>query len=120
MRAAKDAFANYLLDACKRNPNWWLPIEQKIFVKLQATPPGQQHPHMVRVRDFKWDGVLPGGHGMRLPYDYMSSAGFARSLLSSCMHNAPAPQDCTRAGSAVAVPSLAETQVLAPVHRPKV
>ena len=54
-----------------------------------------------------------GVYLMRLPHDYLASAGFARTLLSTCMREAPEPQDCTHVGSAVSDPSLAETQVLA-------
>jgi len=108
----KNAFDDYLPDACKFTPNRWFPIEQKIFPKLQATRPPNSPQHQLRPTEYTWHGLLPGGHRMLLSYYYLQRSGHSRDCLRDCMKSGE-PQACTRAGAAVALPPLAEIQHLA-------
>ena len=103
--SAERAFEAYLLRACRRNPSTWLPVEQGLFKKLQAKliQPGAARAAPVH---FRWMGLLDGGGGLLLPFDYLEPAGFTRSLIRRCMDKSPMPVDCTDAGAAAPIAPL--------------
>mmetsp|Transcript_68742 Transcript_68742/g.206183 ORF Transcript_68742/g.206183 Transcript_68742/m.206183 type:complete len:132 (-) Transcript_68742:428-823(-) len=51
-------------------------------------------------------GLLVGGGGLLLSYDYLEPAGFTRSLIRRCMDKSPMPVDCTEAGAAAPIAPL--------------
>ena len=90
---AKAELDQAILDCAMRHPGQWLPIDQGMFVKLQAKK--------LAKRKYEWYGILPGPGGGRfpLPEDYLESAGFSRNLIRECKEKSPETVDCTKQGT---------------------
>ena len=89
-------FRAYLLTACERNVNTWIPIDQGCLAALRALACVQDARSSC---DYTWMGFLPNGAGLPLPCCYLEPAGFSRSFLRHCMLKGE-PVDCTKAGAA--------------------
>ena len=85
---------DWLVACCERCPEYWLPVEQKQFIKLQAEA-------TIAPGVFRWIGILPpDGRFVPLPEDYLTSAGFSFDFMQRC-RSSGRPEDCTEVGAAV-------------------
>ena len=91
-RVLEDDLDEWILACAAANPSFWLPVEPRCFIKLQA-------------KGAEWEGILPGGagkgnaYGLPLPEAYVRAC-FSEELRRDCQAAEPRPVDCTRVGAA--------------------
>jgi hypothetical protein len=85
-RVLGDDLDEWILTCAAANPSFWLPVEPRCFIELQA-------------KGAEWEGILPGGFGRPLPDAYVRAC-FSEGLLRECQAADRRPVDCTRVGAA--------------------
>lgn len=89
--ALGDDLDDWIIECAQSNPSFWLPVEPKCFIKLQAKTKNTPLVH-------DWIGVLPRGYHRPLPEAYVVLC-FSEDLMDECKKSVFAV-DCTEVGAA--------------------
>ena len=83
----------WILTCAEENPDFWLPVEQGCFIKLQAKKESGD--------TYSWTGIIPGGPRIPLPEAFLK-AKFSADLLATCKETCKTV-DCAYVGAAAPV-----------------
>ena len=83
----------WILTCAEENPDFWLPVEQGCFIKLQAKKESGD--------TYSWTGIIPGGPRIPLPEAFLK-AKFSADLLAKCKETCKTV-DCAYVGAAAPV-----------------
>ena len=85
---------DWILECASQNPGFWLPVEERCFVKMKAKRVHGGH---------DWMGILPGGHLVPLPQTFVEAkytTVFPECILAASKGDDTPPVDCALVGLA--------------------